>query len=540
MPPFPPPQPTAGAKTFSDNLSPRLLTWMAVGLALLGLTWRVLRYALRFPYWGDEVMLAMNFVWFDYGQLTQRLEHCQIAPLLFLWGERTALCWLGTGELALRLLPFLAGVAALGLYWRLTGLLLDPLGRLFAVGFLAVAIWPVSMGTVVKPYSFDLMLALVLMVPAVHYLLAPGQTRWLILLTLLAPVALLGSYPAVFVAGAVSLALARRVWHQGWTARCWFVAYNLALLAAFALAVHIGTNHLRTPVRDQSTQIGMTNYWADAFPPTTPLAFVRWFALSTTGQMAAYPVGSANGGSTLTVVLCLVGAACWLRPGRRSWLLLLAAPLLLNLAAAALHRYPYGASGRLSQHLAPGFCILAGVGCAALIERTVRQPGRRLRWAVVGASLFALIGLGGLIKDIVRPYHDQGCAWMRATMADIRQQVPARDPVVVCGTPLGVEVVYAWYWLTDGDRVSWDWKPSAAALAGERVWGFYHGNGADAACRRLHGELLRHSPEWRLVKRIPYAYRSPDPTEPLQQCELFCFDRSRPSRPSVTVAESSE
>jgi hypothetical protein len=517
-------KPPVGGGTVSRSLSPRLLTRLALALALLGLAWRILRYALRFPYWGDEVMLAMNFVWFDYGQLTQRLEHCQIAPLLFLWGERTVLCWLGPGELALRLLPFLACVSALGLYWRLTGLVLGPLARLFAVGFLAVAIWPVSMGAVVKPYSFDLLLSLTLLLPAVRWLRNPGQTRWLIVLTLLTPVALLGSYPAVFVAGGVSLALARGVWRQGWRARCWFAAYHLALLAAFAVAAHVGANHLRTPVRDQNTQLGMTTFWANAFPPASPFAFLRWLALATTGQMAAYPLGSANGGSILTVVLCLVGAGCWLRQGRRPWLVLLVAPLLLNLVAAALHRYPYGTSGRLSQHLAPSFCILAGVGGAALIDRLARQ---RLRWVVAGTAFFVLVGVGGIVRDLLHPYHDQGCAWMRAAMADMRRQVSLSEPVVVCGTPLNVECVFAWYWLTEEDRVSWDWSPSPEALAGDRIWGFHHGAGAEAACRRLLAALLRQDPDWRVVKRVPYSYRSPDPTEPLQQCELFCFGRSQ-------------
>src|SRR5688572_21711750 len=126
-----------------DGLSPRTLTRMAIGLLLVGLAWRVARFLLRFPIWGDEAMLAVNFVWYDYAGLTQRLENCQIAPLLFLWAERAVLTTLGPGELGLRLLPFVAGTTALGLFWRLTSLFLNPLARLFAVGFLAVAIWPV-------------------------------------------------------------------------------------------------------------------------------------------------------------------------------------------------------------------------------------------------------------------------------------------------------------------------------------------------------------------------------------------------------------
>ena len=67
--------------------------------------------------------------------------------MLFLWGELTAFSALGPSELALRLLPFLAGMGGLLLFWRLAHLTLPPLGRTLAVGFLAVAIWPVSMCT---------------------------------------------------------------------------------------------------------------------------------------------------------------------------------------------------------------------------------------------------------------------------------------------------------------------------------------------------------------------------------------------------------
>ena len=99
---------------------------LALGLVFIGLLWRVVRYLLQFPIWGDEAMLSTNFVWLDYGQLLHRLENVQIAPLLFLWGEKTALFHLGPGMLSMRLVPFLAGVGSLFLYWRLARLMLGP------------------------------------------------------------------------------------------------------------------------------------------------------------------------------------------------------------------------------------------------------------------------------------------------------------------------------------------------------------------------------------------------------------------------------
>src|SRR5258708_7354239 len=109
-------QATAPAAWQADKA--RSLRWLALGLLALGLLWRSLRYLLRFPLWGDETMLALNFLRLDYLGLTHHLQHCQVAPILFLWGELTACHWFGTTELSLRLLPFLAGVCGLLLFYR--------------------------------------------------------------------------------------------------------------------------------------------------------------------------------------------------------------------------------------------------------------------------------------------------------------------------------------------------------------------------------------------------------------------------------------
>src|SRR5262249_5750228 len=155
----------------------------------------------------------------DYLGLTRGLRNCQVAPLLFLWGELTSLRLLGPSELSMRLLPFLTGMGSLILFWRLAQATLPPLARTIAVGFLAVAIWPVSMGAFTKPYTLDLFMSLLLILPALHWLQRPQQPRWLILLMLATPLAIFSSYPVVFVGGAISLALVATAWRQGWKTR---------------------------------------------------------------------------------------------------------------------------------------------------------------------------------------------------------------------------------------------------------------------------------------------------------------------------------
>jgi hypothetical protein len=217
---------------------------------------------------------------------------------------------------------------------------------------------------------------------------------------------------------------------------------------------------------------------------------------------------------------------CWARRGRWSWLALSAAPILLGLGAAVLHRYPFGAA-RLSQHLAPGICLLAGLGLAALISQRLQRSARPMVWAVTASGCFALIGMAGLVRDMVHPYRDKGCEWMRTTMMQMRNELSAGDRVIVCQPRDTIQIVFAWHWLHEGERVGWDdCQLSERSLATDRIWGFHDGPGGGAACEQMAQKLQRLDPSWQLVKRIPYAYQAPDPMMPLQECDLFCFVRS--------------
>src|SRR5262249_30983336 len=112
---------------------------------------------------------------------------------------------------------------------------------------------------------------------------------------------------------------------------------------------------------------------------------------------------------------------------------------------------------------------------------------------------------------------------MRAAMKKIRAQVPGADRVVVCGETHTIECVFVWYWLNEGDRVSWNYRLPPADRVGDQLWGFHQGPGADAACHRLQEELLRRDPAWHVVRRIAYAYAPRNRKETPERCELFCF-----------------
>ena len=142
--------------------------------------------------------------------------------------------------------------------------------------------------------------------------------------------------------------------------------------------------------------------WGGAFPPLTePWRVCLWLLDVHTGNMMAYPLGGKRGGSTLTFVLAVAGFVSLWRNKRGDLLLLLAGPVVLGLVAAAMRTYPYGTSARVAQHMAPAFCLLAGVGLAGLLRRILRD---RANWGLyVGTAVFAAIVVGGTVDDIVRP-----------------------------------------------------------------------------------------------------------------------------------------
>jgi len=443
-----------------------LKAW-AITLVALGVLWRTVRYLGRFPIWGDEAFVCLNLLDRGYRELIQPLRFDQIAPLLFLWGEATIYRLLGSTELALRLLPFLAGLGSLALFWRLAWLSLTSRAALFATGIMAVAYYPVRHSCEAKPYAFDLLMALILLVPAVSFLREPKRLRWLVILTLLVPAALGLSYPAVLIAAAVSVVLVPAVWRQpGYPVKLTFLTYNILIGVSF-LAFYWFAGLGQDASMDK-------DYWETSFPPAPPFTFLTWLCQVHTGNMFAYPVGGHHGGSTLTFVLCLVGL--WQQSRNRRWELLALAtvPFFLTMLAAAVHRYPYGGSARVAQHLAPAICMLAGAGLAALIERIPSFRSQR-RCSFAACCCLALLGAGGIVRDLQEPYKTEDDRMVRQIVADLLRGSSAEDQVVVMDPIARLAPTFEWYLRQGGEHLSWNGRIDWQRLSprGGQLWCVY-------------------------------------------------------------------
>src|SRR3972149_1152583 len=77
---------SAGQELLSDAQVVRW-TWVLVAIGIVA---RVVRYALRFPIWGDEAFVAVNFIDRGFLDLVRPLDYHQVCPLGFLWLELAA------------------------------------------------------------------------------------------------------------------------------------------------------------------------------------------------------------------------------------------------------------------------------------------------------------------------------------------------------------------------------------------------------------------------------------------------------------------
>lgn len=502
------PEPPGASPDLEPHAYTRAVQRLLALLLAVGVALRLVRLVIPAPIWGDEAMIALNFIDHDYLGLTRFLDHGQVAPVLFLWAERFVVTTLGAADWMVRLAPFLASNGALFLFWDLARRTVSPTAAAIALGLLSVSVWPVSMAATVKPYAGDLFWSLTLLVLATRWRERPNSLLWLVALIIATPIALASSYPAVFVAAGASVYLLPTAWKSRRSAQVLFAAFNLAMIGTF-LTTYLFVGRAQIDPAAGTTGSFMLWYWRHGFPPDSLWQTPLWFLQANTGRMFAYPLGDSNGGSSFSTALFLVGVWTCRRREHRGLLVLCLAPFALNLLAAVLGKYPYGGCCRLSQHLAPAICLLIGVGSAQVMERLSARLAVRLGMMQWLTAVLILLGSGGLIYRCVKLDHDPLSRFSAHLHNELQQEIQDGDRLVVLDLDQ-CDVNTQWYLKRFGPRLA-SVHPGDALPEGEgRVWVVSMG---PLESRPAHQRLLQSAREgWRTFETAAYAIR-PDPTD---------------------------
>jgi hypothetical protein len=282
------------ARAWIDSPRPvtRGLRWAdpAALIALSFAAFDIVLWAGARPLWLDEQMIALNLRDRAFAELAGPLWLGQTAPLGWLVLQRVSVVFLGTGELALRLVPLLLGIAMLAAAVSFGRRMLTPLGAALFVLLCAVGPWIAHYRMELKHYSADALWGLLIpalavwaMEPQVGAARGRRAAAWWVA----AAAGQWCSYGALLATPGCALALIGREWAlTGWRGAWRSSLAGLLWLAAFAL-------HYQLSLQFTVGSTFLRDYWVGGFPPPSAAVVetLGWLAGRLT-PLAVNPAGT--------------------------------------------------------------------------------------------------------------------------------------------------------------------------------------------------------------------------------------------------------
>ncbi|WP_143050046.1 hypothetical protein [Asanoa ishikariensis] len=375
--------------------------------------------------WKDEAGIANNLNR-SYLALTGHLTYEQVAPVGWLWLEKTILEVFGAGDRVVRLPSYLGALAVLGLATLIAHRAIGRAGAVVVAGLLAVSPTLLVYSGELKQYTWEAGVAVALLVLGAW---AHGAIRWAgrglwssVAWVAATGVAVFVSYSAILVVAAVTAAVvAMHALRRAWADAAWQAA--LSVPAGLAAVFLVARRH------QFSFYPGQTDYFENGTAPKG--AGVR--------ELLAWPpdlwrqfVGTPMHWQLgwLTLLLMVVGVvALWRR--QPVWAALLASVFVVAFGGAAARGYPM--TSRPATYLIAPAVLLVVAGLDGLV-RAVRGRGRPVLATValvavlVGVAVMVRPVYGTVRKEVAVP---QGKEALRDALRDISGQVREGDLVLV-------------------------------------------------------------------------------------------------------------
>ena len=364
--------------------------------------------------WLDEAMLAIAIAGKPFTEILGPLEYSQIGPLGWLTLEWSLVELLGPTEFAVRLVPFLLGVAAIPVFHRVARRLLSRTGVVIAMLLFCISEPLVYYSAEMKPYSADVLCALLALWCALRYLQDGYRISDLVGLGVVGAIGLLLSFTSVFVMGgffAVVFLVAVKGHRKSILPIILTGGTYIALFGLYFLL-------FLKPNTNASLAGNMASSGRMAPMPPVSVNDVEWY-IDTLFDYFVDPMGFKAIGGVLVA--------------RRSrWLvLLLVAPALMGLLASMLQKYPFTTFGAHEHPLRGRYIIfsmpmlmLLAAGGLAWLWGKLRAEFRRLSYLLLVVLLWH--PLYRIAYDI-KLHPDVGD--IRSVMQELKAQVQPGDVV---------------------------------------------------------------------------------------------------------------
>src|SRR5437868_7734073 len=126
--------------------------WLAI-ICAVGIAVRVEQYLYSRSLWLDESLMVLNLLHRSFAQLAKPLDYQLVAPLGWLFAEKSCSLLFGNSELAFRLVAIVGGSLAMVAAAMLAHRLLAPRAALVAVALFALSPPLIYYSSELKPYG---------------------------------------------------------------------------------------------------------------------------------------------------------------------------------------------------------------------------------------------------------------------------------------------------------------------------------------------------------------------------------------------------
>jgi 4-amino-4-deoxy-L-arabinose transferase-like glycosyltransferase len=374
----------------ASRLSHRLYLAVLLLIFAVGIAGRLYDLGGR-SIWADEAWVALKVSQESVGKVLfdTSARHYSYPPF-FGVSIHLATRVLGNSEAALRLLPALASIGALFLIYFLALRLIGKFGALVGLSLFSFSYWGVIYAKELKQYSFDLVLALALLLLAERLIEVKSKDRW-IAFGACAALGIWFSQTLLFIIPGALLSVLFDAWKNKDRRN---VALSFATGAAVLISFLVNYAFFITKQR----HAGLPEYWVEFFADTSSVgALLTWTTAAFRGLVEFFSQPHALWPA---VGLIAVGVAAWAKRSPRVLLYTLL-PFALAYFASVLGLYPFGGS-RTNLFLMPLLFLFAAQGVQSIVELTKSQ----FRALPIGvfALLIVLWSIPGVNAALVHPF----------------------------------------------------------------------------------------------------------------------------------------
>jgi len=364
-------------------------------LVALGSGLRILAYVANRSLSIDESYLALNLIERSPFDLLGALDFNQAAPVGFLEAEKLTITILGREEYALRLLPLLASLLAIVLFFRVAQKVLRPLAAMVAVGVFAFLDPLVYYSATAKQYAFDVIAAVTILTLALVLEERPLRRRDILALTLLGGLLVWFSHASVFVLGGMALLLGMRcIRDRDWTRTSALFAMVGVWAASFAVEYLLTRSNLTGIVGSFGADGGALLTPGQPGPSeferaTDRLRYLVGLEDTASGVpiLASLPSDVNRSLTVLILLVAGVGFISLLRQ-RPRLALLLATPAMLAAIASVGDQYPL--VGRTLLFLLPSVALSIGEGARVLLAMIAQRSWTAAVAVPIAVSILAI------------------------------------------------------------------------------------------------------------------------------------------------------